>query len=223
MTGVDNLFAYDNWISKRYSIEKTTDQIENGNPDFFVDLQIVFQDPSQFKAQDFFNYQPQLIFSYLENTHRFYLTSYLEEIQLAIDRLPSEEPFQNNLKEGLKLFFQKLKSKLIAHIEEEEKHLYPYVSALIKASQTGEFTYNPIDKIELISFLMDHDDQIEEGLHLLVKKLEKMVPDNQESFAFRMMVTKIKLFELDLRIHGWMEELVMVPMAMKMEQKILTS
>jgi len=212
--------SFERWITERYPKQSNAYE-DYAELSFFVDLQIVFRDPTEFKAQTFFEYPIDLILTYLRHTHVFYQTSYFSEIELAIDKLPEDHQKLSLLKPRLRVFFEKLKANLLEHIGQEEKLLFPYLDALVSAENTGKLTYSAFDKLQLIDFLMSHDDDIEQGLSGLVKRLEAMATESDESFAFRMLISKLSLFELDLKIHGWIEEEVLVPKAIEMEKQVL--
>ena len=212
--------SFERWIKERYP-QKSYETEAYAELSFFVDLQIVFRDPTEFKASAFFEYPIDLILTYLRHTHVFYQNSYLSEIELAIDKLPEDHHKLSVLKPRLRMFFEKLKENLNLHIGQEEKLLFPYMDALVSASNTGKLNYSAFDKLQLIDFLMSHDDDIEQGLSELVKRLKVMTKEHDESFAFRMLLSKLSLFELDLKIHGWIEEEVLVPKAIEMEKQVL--
>ena len=111
--------------------------------------------------------------------------------------------------------------EMVEHIEEEERCLIPYIHVLLNAQKTKVLTYTSKEKLCLMSFMLEHDDQVEEDLHKLIISLESQSEKFQDSFSFRMMLNHLKTFELDLRIHARMEEEVLIPRAVMLEKEVL--
>lgn len=74
-----------------------------------------------------------------------------------------------------------------------------------------------------MDFLLHHSDDLENEIHLFVKKLETIAASYDDNFAFRMMITRLSVFELDLRIHGKIEDEVLMPLALQLENDVLGS
>ena len=193
------------------------------NHDFFVDLLCVFHHPEQFKATDFMSYPLPVVVTYLRKTHQYYLGKNLEELDLAIATLAQGRKDLASLQATLALYMQKLKAELTQHIQEEEESLFPYIDALLAANGNQQFTFGFKQKVQLIDFLLHHDDKVEESLRHLVAILERKVAQYNDSFAYRMLVNRLKVFELDLRIHSQLEEEVLMPMALTLEKKVLNN
>ena len=191
------------------------------NADFYMDLLCVFHEPSKFQAEDFFQYSIEQVLFYLRQTHQFYLTRSFDEIDMAIASMTRNKSEMAPLQRSLEEFFSTFKSHLIDHIQEEEQHLFPYIDALAKAKTSGQFVYDLSGKVKLIDFLLHHSDDMEEQMSALVARLEKVVEDHTDSFAFRMLVSRLAVLELDLRIHGRIEEEVLMPLALKLEESVL--
>lgn len=189
--------------------------------DFFVDLLCVFNDPERFDASDFMDYPVSSILEYLRKTHELYINESLQAVSNAIENLAKRNPNLSTLKTALDNFFSNFRNHLEEHIEEEETILFPYVERLINANagETGVVTESA-----LADFLQHHDDDLEHGLRDLVVALKALSKKyNDDSFAFRMLVNKVSILELDLNVHGKIEEQVLVPKAIALEKNLLAS
>ncbi|MEM9326711.1 MAG: hypothetical protein AAGA85_13690 [Bacteroidota bacterium] len=215
--------TYNQLIDRRFEdISRVEITAPSGlNSDFYMDLLCVFHEPSKFSAEDFFQYSIEQVLLYLRQTHQYYLSRSFDEIDLAITSMTRNTPEMAPLQRSLEEFFSTFKTHLIEHIQEEEEHLFPYVDALAKAKDSGQFVYDLSGKVKLIDFLLHHSDDMEEELSSLVSKLGHVVEDHADSFAFRMLVSRLAVLELDLRIHGRIEEEVLMPLALKLEESVL--
>lgn len=193
------------------------------NNDFYMDLLCVFHAPDQFKATDSMKYPVEVILGYLKQTHEFYLTKNLSEIELAIGTITQRQPGLAPLQELVLSFFTGFKDRLESHILEEEAHLFPYIEALCGTQAKVKLTYNAKNKMKLMDLLLHHSDDLENEIHLFVKKLETIAASYDDNFAFRMMITRLSVFELDLRIHGKIEDEVLMPLALQLENDVLGS
>jgi len=213
---------YHELIERRFREEnKCVGLTKSINDDFYVDLLCVFHQPESFKAEDFLNYSLSSILLYLRQTHLLYTNKVLEEISASIEELSKSDKKFEKLQTSLQLFFDKFRADLEEHIQEEEKHLFPYIDTLIDSKELPKPGFDLERKIQLIDFLLHHDDSHEEDLKKLTLALNK-TSSFDDSFAFRMLVNRLSLFELDLRIHAKMEEEVLMPMALALEKSILT-
>ena len=187
--------------------------------DLYIDLLCVFNDPDSFKASDFLNYPLSSILLYLKKTHELYKVRSLQEIMMAIERLNRTDNVIAQLQSSLISFFAKFKNDLEGHIGEEEAKLFPYIESLL-VSQHNQRVSAPVQKTVLGDFLSHHDDHLERDLYNLVETLKALSQTYKDSFAFRMLVNRLSVFELDLRIHGKIEEEVLVPKVIELEKKI---
>ncbi|MEM7549873.1 MAG: hypothetical protein AAF363_09365 [Bacteroidota bacterium] len=189
--------------------------------DLYIDLLCAFNDPDSFKASTFLDYPLPSILLYLKRTHELYKTRSLQEIMMAIERLNRADHTIAQTQSFLLSFFTKFKSDLESHIKEEEVKLFPYIESLM-VSQENQIANFSVEKTALQDFLCHHDDHLEADLFNLVKILEALSEKHTDSFDFRMLVNKLSVFELDLRIHGKIEEEVLITKAIALEKKALS-
>ncbi|MEQ8714219.1 MAG: hemerythrin domain-containing protein [Cyclobacteriaceae bacterium] len=191
------------------------------NNDFYMDVLSVFHAPERFDAEDFQKYPVEVILDYLRRTHGFYLTKNLPELDFAAATLAKREPRLVALQETILSFFTDFRSKLEKHISEEESQLFPYLDMLIQAKGNDQKVDNTRSK--LIDFMVHHSDDLEDELNATVKKMEMIAEGTKDSFALKMMITRLTFFELDLRIHGRLEDEVLMPLALQLEKDVVGS
>jgi regulator of cell morphogenesis and NO signaling len=215
--------TYHQLITRRFEGSPATTREAGIDRDFYMDLMAVFHHPEDFQAKDFIDYPIDMVLDYLVQTHKLYLGKNLLEIDQAIEGLSRNKQDFEVLKNTLSIYFEDFKRHLTAHINEEENLVFPYIRALNRADKGQAFDYDVNDKIKLMDYLMNHSDNLESDLHRLVNRLKEMSKEFQDSFAFNMLVTRLSVFELDLRIHGRMEDEVLMPLALGLEKEILGS
>ncbi len=207
-------------INRRFDHATSTDHNRDAiDKEFYIDLLCVFHDPDRFEASDFTKHSIGVILNYLRQTHKLYLNRSLAELEYAAATLAAKEPELSHVQEIVQEFFGRFKQSLETHIQEEEQHLFPYIDYLSKITgngDKGQFTSSN----RLMDFMLHHDDELEAAMSDMVNQLSKMPATYQSSFAYRMLLTRFSIFELDLRIHGKMEDEVLVPMALQLEQQV---
>lgn len=206
---------YNDIIDSRFAETITAEKShESISDDFYIDLLCAFHDPNSFCARDFMAYPIDSILMYLKQTHVLYTTKSLNDISTNIQELVTSDKKFEKLRTSLHQFFIGFRADLEKHILEEEKHLFPYIEALVAQPNATSGT----GKTPLEAFLNHHDDSHEKDLQNLTLTLTNL-SSYQDSFAFRMLINRLSLFELDLRIHAKMEEEVLLPMAIALEKK----
>ncbi len=188
---------------------------------FYVDILGLFNHPETFDGPSFYKYPLPLVLHYLKRAHIHYLGKNLLELEQAINGIARRLPELTELKTSLQRFFSSFKKDLTRHIEDEEELLFPYIESLWKAQTKGMASIDIVQKLKLMDYMLEHSDAQEKDLSDLVRSLEHLNDYIKDSFAFKMLVNRMKLFELDLRIHGKIEDEVLVPLAIDLEKKIL--
>ncbi|MEN7547915.1 hypothetical protein AAG747_08345 [Rapidithrix thailandica] len=189
---------------------------------FFIQLMDAFADvKNNFHPKNFEAFSIPLILDYLQKTHSFYLNKRLLEIEQSISNLAQIFHPSHALIKVLIDFFKQYENDLINHIEDEEIHLFPYISDLYKvyyeggASAIGELNDSTY---RLDVFETHHDDEIERQISLVSQIIMHYDPELQNSLNFKILLTQLQAFEDDLHIHGLLEDHVLIPKARKLEQ-----
>ena len=177
--------------------------------------------PDFFNADHFFEYPIQTIIDYLQITHTFYIEKCLDEIALAIDKLSFTNDYGLYWSPVLTHTFSLYDQELRRHIKEEEDELFPYLSSLLNAKRKGSTNFSFERKQKLINHLLNHNDDAEQKLRILIDLLESKSSHFDDQLALNMLITKLKTFERDLIIHAKIEDEVLLPKALLLEKEIL--
>lgn len=211
---------------QRYELPQLTDlRTESfSDQEKFVNTLIrAFEEDPSFHISEFSQFPVTLILDYIRKTHRLYLDKTLQEIEQSIVILGEAYTIGHPLLQFLNDFFIHYKTDLIRHIREEDEKLIPHIEFLFKCRSEGfdqlRF-FNGISQFSIIDFLEHHHDneiELEEVRH---KILEYQPPTVNQSM-YRVLLNQLEFFGHDLRIHGLIEEQVLVPMAMEWERMLL--
>lgn len=202
--------------------DKTIEQVcdeQNINVDFFIEVLNVFNDENYFPKSSFSKFNLFDILSYLKKSHDYFLNVKLENIERKINELIKSCCTENSQKiELIKNFYLEYKTELIDHIKYENEIIYPYIMWLYK---NEELVYAKEHSPDFqISEYIDNHTNIEEKIfdlkNLIIKylKLPKPMELSNE------IVFELFDFEKDIFDHQRLEEKVLIPKAMIIEENI---
>lgn len=167
------------------------------------------------KAQ---NVTVQDILVYLKNTHKQYLSKTLPEIEQSLEHFLNKFGHENKLLTSLAYFFNEYKKHLIEHIVLEEKQLFPYIQELIEISAKGE--KSRLQKDFSIKQFIDSHSPIEDELKEVNKIIRQYSTNQTVPLPYQIFLNQVEIFELELRKHAIIEDEILVPMVLALEEEI---
>ncbi|MPR34088.1 hemerythrin [Salmonirosea aquatica] len=182
----------------------------------------LYDDDRDFPYQKIRKFSIGEILTYLQATHRYYLTKKLPEIEQSLLHIFSRYGKTHELLAELCLFFNDYKTDLIEHVKMEEREFFPYIKRLVKAAQS-ELTTDEITELlstASIAQFTDHHDSIEDELKEVSAIIRRYSEYEATPLPYRIFLNQVELFELELRKHAIIEDHVLVPMAMELEAKL---
>lgn len=194
------------------------------NPDFFIEIVNSFNDEDYFSQSKLKDHDVEDILSYLKNTHSFYLTKKIPEIEKRIQDLKfSENNIQN--KQLIENFFNEYKIEFVNHVLREEDRIYPYITELDQTLKTCKATaaFNEsMKKYSISDYEQEHED-IEEKLFDLKNIIIKYLPSPLNPEVNNSILVKLFKLESDLNEHSRIEEKVIIPKVLEMEKQYHTA
>lgn len=185
--------------------------------DFFVELLKVYLDPTSFDAMTFKAFEIPVIIDYLRKTHTFFLSKRLPEIELVFSNLLKHFDDENPFLIFMMRFYANYRTSLIKHIDEEEHYLFP-LSLQLHAWQDDP-KVNCI-YYSLKKFTEVHTDHLETALKEVKNSARNHLPEMDNFTLYQVLFTQLDSFEADLHIHHLIEDEVLVPMVMKIENEL---
>ncbi len=162
------------------------------------------------------------ILLFLRVSYHYYTSKLIPEIEQSLAYALMLLNGGDELWVNLSLFFTNYKSKLIEHIFEEENEFFPILEKLYKLDKTPPVIFEIWEFIaqENLFFITDHHDAIEDELAEIIKIVKLYVDEVDQSMPLRIFINQINRFELELRNHAIIEDLLLMPMARKLENKL---
>lgn len=220
-SSISSIIAFDRRLEtvfRRYNFKDVNASIDecSSSPEFIKLILRCFAGMEQVSPEIFENFENDLILDYLRRSHKIYLNKYIPELEQLIRELYWQESKRYYLFPELTDFYLPFKIHLEQHFNYEEKFLFPYTEYL---SDQKSFDFN--GRFEILNysvneFMKEHDDTEAE-----LKEIQGHLNRNQSLFAwslpYRILLEKLKNFEVDLRIHAQIEEMVLIPRLLKLE------
>lgn len=152
-------------------------------------------------------YDVQVMVRYLQNSHRYYLTERIPQLQHYVQLL-----CQQNQSKGTQLlhqFVQNYINEITEHFEYENNIVFEHILSLSTKHSTNS-PYNAID-------YKDQHENINSTLADIKGLLVKYLPINEEDTLRRKLLNCLFDLEQDLRIHSQIEDQLLIPLVEKLD------
>ncbi len=200
--------------------DKTIGQIcreRNINVDFLLEILNTYLDRNYLPRTEDSKFTLSELIAYLRETHKYYRVK-LQYIEYLLTTVINNCCWTEKEKIDLILrFFGEYKTDLLKHIEFEDNEFYPYILELEQVTQQGgqpSNTYN----ISIEQYLKDHA-SVEDKIVDIKTLILKYLPVQQPSAECNQLLFDLYDFEKDLLNHQSIEERVLLPRALKLEEK----
>lgn len=167
-------------------------------------------------------YPVDLILEYLKHAHYLFIKHKLPYIATLVDRFTAEHPAYALIEKDLKTVFPLFVADFIQHIYEEEDTLFTYIRTLDKAA-VGKFIptklYYQLEKCSIHKFAMEHEVHDDE-----MRGIRKLTRDYSLPFEaplpIKVLYNELKSLEHSLKVHARIENEILFPKAMMLENKV---
>jgi regulator of cell morphogenesis and NO signaling len=198
--------------------DKTVEEVchsEEVNLDFFLEIINAFLDYDYFPQKKLQSFSVSLTVNYLKKTHENYLAEKIPFIESLINELISNSGKEKAKFMLLKKFFKEYKEEFIAHIHREDDLVFPYALSVENAFLKKNTKVLP-DIYSMQNFIGEHDN-IEIKLTDLKNIIIKYLPPTGNNKLCNSILNELFELEKDLRDHSRIEEKIMVPKVLEME------
>ena len=197
-----------NFIVHDNTIEQLCKE-NNINEELFISFCDLYNGKNTLNSDNYMEADIETIIRFLKNTHYFYKNDKYIEIKGFIEELYEE----NNLPE-VKLigkFFDEYMNEVIEHLDYEDQTVFPYIYQLLSdSSKSKGFS---------VKEYREHHTDIESKLTDLRSLLLKHIPLKEKRSLRRKLLFSLFEFEYDLIIHSLIEENLLIPLVVNLENK----
>jgi regulator of cell morphogenesis and NO signaling len=167
-------------------------------------------------------YPVDLIIEYLKHSHFLFIKHKLPYLARLIESFKSNHDDFHTIERDLKVVFPLFVEDFIEHIYEEEDTLFDFIRTLERASK-GNFIpthlYQAMEKNSVQKFAMGHDahDDEMEGIRKITKNYAQ---DSKTPLHVKVLYHELIEFERSLITHARIENEILFPKAMALENKV---
>lgn len=163
---------------------------------------------------------------YIVNIHHFYLRQTLPTLHHLLTRFVSKHLSKYPFLEELGYQFERLKKEMWHHMEEEEKILFPYIKQVAHAYEANDSYANLLVKTlrKPIHELMDKKTALVSDVIARFRGLTSdYSPDSSACTNHRVIFASLKEMDTDLTQHMYLENGILFPRAIAMENELLAA
>ncbi len=177
------------------------------------------------QQMDLGKWPADLIVSYIEKKHHRYVEENLVLINQKLDQLVERHGENHAFLFELNGLFKQLSANLSTHMKKEELILFPYINNLVKASISGTVPQTPIFMRAANPISMMEAEHQEEGARLekIAQLTNNYTPPEYACGTWQFVYEKLNEFEKDLHMHIYIENSILFPKAISLEQQLITS
>jgi regulator of cell morphogenesis and NO signaling len=162
---------------------------------------------------------------YIVQTHHEYVNQAIPEILPLAQKVVEVHGTRHSELATIQSLFQQLSNEMLLHMKKEELVLFPYIKKLAQAESDGKGVERPgfgSIKTPISVMVTEH-----ETVGIILKRISKLskdyTPPEDACNSFRLLFDKLKEFEADLHIHAHLEDNILFPKAIALEQALLVS
>jgi len=168
------------------------------------------------------SYPIDLIIEYLKHSHFLFIKHKLPYIAKLVEGFHGLHEDYKAVEKDLKMVFPLFVEDFIHHIYEEEDTLFKYIKALDRASKGNYIPtrlYTLIEKNSVQKFAMEHEvhDDVMAGIRKITRDY-KVLP--AAPLHVKVVYNELKDFEKSLITHARIENEILFPKAMALENKV---
>ncbi|MCU0442319.1 MAG: hemerythrin domain-containing protein [Bacteroidia bacterium] len=163
---------------------------------------------------------PSELCNYLQHTHHHYSQRMLPVIEHHIQQTGLLQHQQYPQLLLLIKIFETFKADFLTHIAYENRVVFPYIKKLEKHTVNFKNSlWIDLKDFSIADFILKHhsDDDDMHNIRTLLNNYEVHASDK---LAYKVLMHELKSFESDLKAHSLIEEDLLIPRAIKLEERL---
>ncbi|MBS1759354.1 MAG: iron-sulfur cluster repair di-iron protein [Bacteroidetes bacterium] len=168
---------------------------------------------------DYNSWPLDLLADYIEKKHHRYVTEKIKEIIPYLDKITNVHGDRHPELSEVNKLFKESAGELAAHMKKEELILFPHIRKMVQAQQTGAKVEAHFGSVQNPIKMMMHEHDTEgERFRKIASLTDNYTVPADGCNTYRVTLALIKEFEDDLHLHIHLENNILFPKALKMEE-----
>lgn len=163
-----------------------------------------------------------LLVEYIERIHHHYVNSRISSIQENLDKIAEVHGTEHPELLKIKSIFHQAAGELTMHMKKEELILFPFIKKMEKALERGENLNSPsFQSVENPVAAMKEEHEDEGEYFRQIRALSQgYTPPADACNTYKLSYSLLEEFENDLHKHIHLENNILFPRAIELEQKL---
>jgi regulator of cell morphogenesis and NO signaling len=177
---------------------------------------------SEVRELSFNAYPIKLVIAYLKHTHHLFVRNKLPYMLRLIQSVEARAFYNRQIAEDLQLVFPLFAYDFISHIHHEEDTLFAYIDLLDQARRgmkNPSAIYYAMERHSIHQFAMAHQSEDDEMEGIRSITADYYLPQDA-SLHMRVIYAELQAFEEDLKLHAGMEDEILMPKALRLENEV---
>jgi regulator of cell morphogenesis and NO signaling len=169
---------------------------------------------------DYNSWPLDLLTDYIEQKHHGYVTAQIPVIQSMLEKIIRVHGSRHPELAEIKTHFDACAGELAVHMKKEELMLFPFIRKMVRAVQSGSKEIAaPFGTVQNPIAMMMHDHDAEGERFRKIKELSNAYTAPADGCnTYRAAFATLQAFEDDLHLHIHLENNILFPKAIEMEQ-----
>ncbi len=174
---------------------------------------------------DFKSWSPDLLVDYIEKKHHRYVEEHIPVLNQYLDKLCSVHGERHPELFEIREHFKASSEDLAMHMKKEELVLFPIVRKMVQQKQTNAaLEQNHCGTVQNpIGVMMQEHDNEGERFRLIEKLSDNYTPPEDACATYKVTYSLLKEFEEDLHNHIHLENNILFPRAVELENELNTN
>ncbi|MBX3239397.1 MAG: iron-sulfur cluster repair di-iron protein [Chitinophagaceae bacterium] len=170
-------------------------------------------------AADYNSWPADLLADYIEKKHHRYVEAKIREIKPFLEKVIRVHGGRHPELVEVGRLFEESAGELTAHMKKEELMLFPFIRKMVEAG--GSFVKAPFGSVQNPIAMMHHEHDTEgERFRKISGLTDDYTPPVDACNTYKVTFALLKEFEEDLHMHIHLENNILFPKAVKLEEEI---
>lgn len=175
--------------------------------------------PSSDAGTDYNSWPLDLLADYIEKKHHRYVTGKIQEITPFLEKVVRVHGDHHPQLKEVEQLFKASAAELTAHMKKEEMILFPFIRKMVAAKDNGTVAQAPFGTVQNpIRMMMHEHDGEGERFRKIATLTDDYTPPSDACNTYRITLSLIKEFEEDLHLHIHLENNILFPKAVSLEE-----
>lgn len=174
------------------------------------------------EQHNYSNWSLDFLIDYIINNHHKFSREKLPEIGQYAKKVASVHGDRHPELQEIYYEFTKLHGEIINHLDKEEELLFPYVKRLVEAKEKDEQPEAPdFGKAANPISMMEHEHEQSGAAMKKIREISNdFTPPKDACTTYRLLFENLEAFEKDLHKHVHLENNILFPKAIELEQSL---